>query len=298
MKRSVIPLFFVLSILFCSCAEKSPNQETLAQIHPEQRLHITARYQKGPEGYAYFTSEELGGNLGDSLEYMRLTDVNITLEESVYPLEDAIKNGLLSVEEIFAYARLDARNGFCNETHKTKNGLTHFTYHYEGIDLCLVYDVYETPSGQPHLINDIGVYHDGTEVYHMYTDDKTGERLDYEDWGLNFTVSDISPTGVTILCQQSGGQQIGTLCIDNAWHMIEVEEKSPTAEVQPSPEIPLAMEGESTFSLDWTEKYGALPSGNYELVLCVNDHFDESQVHPLMKDFQQRQYYSIELTLP
>jgi len=298
MKRPLILLFLVLSILLCGCAENSPAQETQGQSHSEQRLRITARYEKGPEGYACFTSEELGGNLGDSLEYMSLTDVNITLEESVYPLEEAIKNGLISVEEIFAFARLDARNGFCNETHKTKNGLTHFTYHYEGIDLCLAYDVYETPSGQTHLINDIGVYHDGTRVYHMYTDEKTGVRLDYEDWGLNFTVSDISPTGATILCQQSGGQQIGELYIDSDWWLSEVEEKSPTAEDQPSPEIPLTMEGESTFSLDWTEKYGALRSGIYELVLCIYDHFEESQVHPLMKDFQLRQYYSIELTLP
>lgn len=298
MKRFLIPLFLVLSILFCSCSEESTSKVTLAETKPEQRLHITARYQKGPEGYASFTSEELGGNLGDSLEYMGLTDVTITIEGSAYPLEEAIKNGLISVEEIFAFARLDARNGFCNETHKTKNGLTHFTYHYEGIDLCLVYDVYETPNGQTHLINDIGVYHDGAKVYHMYTDDKTGERLDYEDWGLNFTVSDVSPTGVTILCQQSGGQQIGELYIDYVWWLSEVTEKSLTADDQPSPEIPLAMEGESSLSFDWSEKYGTLPSGNYELILCVNDHFDEAQVHPLMKDFQQRQYYSIELTIP
>lgn len=302
-------LFFLLLLLFilsgCSNLSESSTSETVFypletsnDFPPEQRLRITARYQDGPEGHASFSAEELGYEFGDSLEYINLTDVKIEMNDGIYPLEEAIQSGLISIEEIFAYARLDYRNGFCNQTQKTKNGLTHFTYHYEGIDLCLVYDVFEAPDGQNHLISDMGVYHDGTRVGHLYTDDQTGERIDYEDWGLTFTVVDATPTKVTILCQQSGGQQIGELYLDSDWWLSGAEEMTTSVEDQASPETPLTMGGEFTFTLDWGNKYGVLPSGEYELSLAINDHFDKTQVHSLMKDFQQRQYYSINLDIP
>ena len=61
-------------------------------------------------GFTTIEPGELGGNFEEDIVYLSLSDVNITIDTSVYPLEEAIRDSLITVEEIFAYARLDARN--------------------------------------------------------------------------------------------------------------------------------------------------------------------------------------------
>ena len=64
------------------------------------------------------------------MTYVGLTDVCVEAVQGKKALEMAIQDGDISVEEIFAYARLDARNGFCTEHKNSKHGLTHFIYVY------------------------------------------------------------------------------------------------------------------------------------------------------------------------
>ena len=61
---------------------------------------------------------------------------------------------------------------------------------------------------------------------------------------------------------------------------------------------PLTMGGTCEITLDWSDTYGELSSGDYAVFLLVRDEFDESQVHPLMRDFKSTQYYVVEFAVP
>ena len=44
----------------------------------------------------------------NDISYVNITDVTITLDGKAYALHDAIAEGVITVEEIMAYARIDA----------------------------------------------------------------------------------------------------------------------------------------------------------------------------------------------
>lgn len=250
----------------------------------------------------------LSDNTSDSYVDVALHDgiaqANIEIGGETMPLGEALEKGLTTQEEIGYLARLDARNGFCQQTYATNNGLTHFTYQYPDFNLRVVYDVYVTPDGGADLINHIVIYpvreNEIFGPYVNFTDPATGQRTDLEDWGLTFDIQDVTPTGVTIQCKQTGGQQIGQLSID--WYYLfntDGIELAGNADPQaPGCNVKLNMGGETTLTLDWTEPYGQLPSGNYRLTLNIIDHFDPEQVHPLMQDFHDWQVYDIEFSIP
>jgi len=52
--------------------------------------------------------------------------INDIFAGSSIKLEDAIRAGDISLAEIFAYARTDAENGFCEVSIRSKNGLSSF----------------------------------------------------------------------------------------------------------------------------------------------------------------------------
>lgn len=110
----------------------------------------------------------------------------------------------------------------------------------------------------------------------------------------------LSFSGTTIQCKQTGGQQIGQLSVD--WYYLvntDGVELTGNADAQaPECKAELNMGGETTLTLDWTEPYGQLPSGNYRLTLNIIDLFDPEQVHPLMQDFHDWQVYDIEFSIP
>ena len=260
--------------------------------------------------FATITSDQLGGNFDQDINYLGMSEVNWEVDGIIYSLADAIRDGITSVEEIFAYARIDARNGICTEEFTSKNGLAYFTYAYPEFDLRMTYDVYETPDGQQHLVNDIGIYASGADVFTAYTDEETGVAIDREDWGLTFDVTETTPTSITLDCTQSGGQQIGELQIDYYYNIYSVVDGQTmlvpslqgtmtyTEETLPPPIADIKQDGSTRFTIDWTEKYGELDSGEYKIKLSVNDIFDESQVHPLMQDYFDRQSYWVEFTIP
>ena len=213
------------------------------------------------------------------------------------PLGDALNEEIITQAELCYLARLDAQNGFCVQTHETRNGLSHFTYRYPDFNLRVIYDVYITPDGNQDLIDHIVIYPvKENKTFGAYTDffdPDTGRRTDREDWGLTFTQIAATPTSVTVHCRQSEGQQIGQLSID--WYFLRNVANDGES---PSCEIPLTMNGETTFTIDWAEEYGELPSGEYAITLNIIDHFDERQVHPLMQDFHDWQAYTLEFTIP
>lgn len=291
-------------------SETTPSKNDVPPISADEnnfqnhrRLHIDAIANENA-GFTTIKPEQLGGNFDEDILYVDLTDVNIAVDGVIYPLENAIRDGLISVEEIFAYARIDARNGICTETYTSEHGLAYFTYRYPEFDLRMTYDVYETPDGKTHLINDMGIYKVGSNITSSYFDDETGKRIDREDWGLTFEVEEATSTSVTLNCTQSGGQHIGDLVTNFFWLYTEdyqnIVSKLPGIENadQFQPKITIEQDAVSQFTIDWTDTYGSIPSGEYIMRLHIDDVFEESQVHPLMDDFFDIQYYDFSFTIP
>ena len=94
-----------------------------------QKLHL--QYEPGDGAPTNIVkSDTLNGHYEGNLFFVALQNVTIQLNGKYVPLETAIREGDISVEEIVAYARVDAKNGFCAEKEHTENGLSQFTYDY------------------------------------------------------------------------------------------------------------------------------------------------------------------------
>ena len=243
-----------------------------------------------------FSPEEIGNNFNQGMSYCGVTDVSISLNSGDERLEDALKNGDITEEEIFFRARQDARDGRCQETFETQHGVTFYNYHYPDYDLWLVYDVFNSPNGKAYPVSQLIVFRT-TPDYHLhpscaFTDPETGAFVNREDWGLTFELSDITSHSATVTCTQSGGQQIGQLEV--RCYTLYPDTKGIIN--PPKFETEIAMDGTCQFSVDWSETYGDLPSGTYRL--WVYDIYDESQLHPLMDDFQDWQVLDVELIIP
>lgn len=245
-----------------------------------------------------FSPEELGNNFNQGMSYCGVTDVSISLNSGDERLEDALRNGDITEEEIFFRARQDARDGRCQETFETQHGVTFYNYHYPDYDLWLVYDVFNSPNGKAYPVSQLIVLRT-TPDYRirpscLFTDPETGAFVNREDWGLTFELSDITSHSATVTCTQSGGQQIGQLEV--RCYTLHPDTKGIIN--PPKFETEIAMDGTCQFSVDWSETYGDLPSGTYRLYLWVYDIYDESQLHPLMDDFQDWQVLDVELIIP
>lgn len=233
-----------------------------------------------------------------------IANASIEVDGETLSLADALEGGRITQEEIAYLARLDARNGYCEQTHATQNGLTHFTYQYPTFNLRIVYDVYVTPDGGEDLINHVTIYPvRDNEIFGPYVnfyDPVTGERTDLEDWGLTFSLVSASPTGVTIECQQAGGQQLGQLSVD--WYFLSDEDgfvsQLDASAASPTCDTDLNRNEDTTIALDWADVYGQLPGGTYQLTLNIIDHFEEADVHPLMQNYHDWQQYTIDFSIP
>lgn len=230
-----------------------------------------------------------------------VSQADIEVDGERLSLEEALTTGRITQAQIACYARLDAETGYCAQSQETRNGLTHFTYRYPDFNLRVIYDVYVTPDGESDLIDHLVIYPARDDMllgaYTNFYDPETGQT-DWEDWGLTFTAVEATATTVTVRCQQTGGQQIDQLSVD--WYYLNSPDVAipDTGGQSPLCDVPLNMGGETTFTLDWTEAYGELPPGKYRVTLNILDHFDESQVHPLMQDFHDWQFYDVEFTIP
>ncbi len=286
--------------LLAGCNQTPDNYNTLT----ERRLLISAATDIDA-GFTTIKAEDLGGNFEEDIAYSYLSDVNITIGKSVYPLEAAIRDGLITVEEIFAYARIDARNDICRETYFTYHGLTKFIYHYPEFDIQITYDVFDAPNGKQYLINDLLICQSGSSPGFGYKDDEAGESIAREDWGIEFEVKEANATSLTLRMRQYGGQQIGQLCLDRygLYHTENKQERIKKLDgtkesVSIAQAIPLQMNGTSEITLNWEMDYGVLSSGNYTMYLYIQDIFDAEDVHPLMEDFSDNQIYWIDFAIP
>lgn len=251
------------------------------------------------------------GNFPEA-HYWSVKDVTVQLDGTRMPLEDALREGLVTVDDVIASAREDAAVGRCKESSQSKNGLAVFRYHYPAFNLQSLYDIYETPDGWRHRITDFSVYGIGRDPgYFIGWDEETGDPIDYEDWGLTFTVTQLSPSGVTLECAQSGGQQFGRLNVAGLmlsrknpdtqdWERVEPLDASIGAniykaysEITPKPEDDLAMGGTKEITYDLEAMFGRLTAGEYKISLKIVDCYDEADVPPLSRNFYDVQWYTV-----
>lgn len=299
------PLLLATALLLSGCAAPSqPAAETNQAVRFETSTrHLNISLKQDEDASQIFRPDELGGNFLHNMQYRQVKDVMISLDKETLPLEDALKQGKLTEEDILYFARQDARTGFCKTEAVSLRGVTNFYFHYPEYSIKIIHDVQETPDGGQYLISQMHVYApelDMKPTTHFFNPE-TNEYLDLEDWGLTFDVQQVAPTGITFTCTQSAGQQIGTLAI-KYYYLTETTgpflQKADGTEGAHFEALTLDMDGTSTFTIDWTEWYGALPSGEYIFLLDIFDLFEPEQVPPLTVDFHTRQLYSIAISIP
>lgn len=318
----LISVIITLLVVLSSCSSKkevvaqaenqtSPTayENTVLKDNAEslKKLNFSVVAAKSP-GSMIISQEELGNNADISITYVDLTEVNIVWNSETTSLPAAIKTGKLTIPEIFAFARLDAHNGFCQESYHSDRGLTHFVYTYPECELEIVYDVYETPNGKQSLINTLSIYSitDAVRsVSDIYVDETNewGYFIDREDWGLYFEVSKVSPTQITINYFQTQNHEIGELTLDDYTLYAKSEDDSLDIYLARSKRdtkgFPISIQSNAsgTFVVDWTDIAGALEPGEYYLKLTISDNYDDLHVHPLMVNYYDKQSYHIQFTI-
>lgn len=251
-----------------------------------------------------FSSEDLGGNFDGFLRYKGL-EVSVTVGGREMPLEDAVRDGAYSVEQLVADVQTDARNGICQEETRTKNGLTEFRYSYPDVfSIDVIHDIYQTPDGQEHLFRSVTIhkndpnYNETHDFTHVMADPQQPNILiDREDWGLTMEATDTSSTGLTLKFTQSGGQQAGTLEVASYWISSTVDGELGYFSPAFDPAVPIPMDSTGSLSLNWQNEL-TLPSGDYFLKVWVNDNYDPEAIHPLIHKFHDQQSYILFVTIP
>ena len=155
-KRNLYIPLLIFTVLLSALLLR-PRKESGSTADPEtHKLHL--QYEPGSSSPSLIVhSDTLNSHYEGNLFFVGLQNVTIRLDGTDYLLETAIREGDISVEEIVAYARIDARNGFCTEKEHTENGLSQFTYDYGDYRINTIDDVYETPDGQSHRIKTFAV---------------------------------------------------------------------------------------------------------------------------------------------
>lgn len=307
---AIIPVMLVL--LLGSCAafiaksgdSVSPAEQALIPAEvtataPEkltvsgnQSLRMEAEAEDGAEHTAIFPAGR-GSDCRTELHYVDVSDVRVEVDGTVYYLEDAMREERISLEQIYAYSRIDARLGYCETFTKVRNGLTFLVFRYPEYELRFTYDYDSLPDGEHRLVNELYISKNRYDV------NSGNNRVVQEDWGVTFEVREVNSSSITLRCTQSGGQQLGELVIDLFFIDSAREEASlprldgDTDIDSYQPRTIIFRDTVSEITLDWKDIYGELSPGDYLLSLRVTDAYDPADTHPVMSKFESRQSYTI-----
>lgn len=240
----------------------------------------------------------------DVVNICNLSLAQIDLPEGRIPLQAALESGMVSPEELIAWARLDAKAGLCKETYSSENGFAQFLYRYPNVEVAVCDDVFEAPDGQNYPIRDLTIRDPGGKTTGVILwrkgEDGLMQELSREEWGLSFTVTRADENGVTLSCVQDGGQLIGQPAVrsyDVSKLYYEGADKIPVSwdEADSSQWLPIQRNGTTELCLEWDTP---LPGGEYVLHLFVRDVYGPEQMHPLMRNFEDMQIFSVQFTVP
>lgn len=297
MKKTFVPIFLCF-LLVCVFFFQGGLVTAEGTVPEKASLHITVT----PEYGSGCTKIPLPQSKFKEVTLWDIADITIDIDGTTRKLADALQDGSVTVDRLIADARQDADQGYCHEKATSKNGLTEFTYYYGDFRLHYVYDIYETPDGKQHLIADFSIIESHSDVVsYRYSYDENGNCIDFEDWGLTFTISQADDV-ITVVCTQSGGQQFGNLQFSEAF----LEKKNPSTQQWESLEdnftydrigTALTMGGTTELTFDVAEKGEPLPAGDYSLAMQFTDCYDPEEIPSLMRKYHDRQWYTLEFTI-
>ena len=295
----IICMLLILAVGLCAGFFAGTNYE--ATHKNDLRLTVTV----DEETYTEFTEEDLGGNFHE-LTYFELSDVSIQIGRKTMKLEEAIRDGYVTVEQIVAQAQEDARTKECFLYYDKIRGLTVYRYsYYDQYDIRVIYDVFECSDGEQYHISDVMItpHRRSADVFSNWRSivvDDSGEPIDLlrEDWGLEFTAIEASPTGITLNYSQWGGMAVGDLVVKwiHIYDSTETMVDSTLSWTQdPMPITANTFHGE--LYINWEDYCGALPAGEYTLLLYVEDVYSEGEIHPLIRKYCDDQYFTVSFTV-
>lgn len=292
--KSMRFLCLVLSFLlvFCACGQENAQQETEA---PQRALELTVTQNLD-------INQDFSLPYHDPLEYNGLTFIGVTAtvtrDGEEISLDTALEEGTISITDIFIQALTDAQNGICQQSQQSQNGLAAYTFHYDDFALYITHDVYEVPDGNQYFIRYLAVCYPSRvpeSLKGILWREGTG-RLDGEVWGITLDVSDVTPTGATVTVTHADGQQIGIPHIQDYAIIGENNTVGYVGKVE-NFDVPLNVDGTTQFQLDWEELYGQLQPGDYALTFRIYDIYEESDVHPLMRNFEDMVFMTTHFTV-
>ena len=108
---------------------------------------------------------------------------------------------------------------------------------------------------------------------------------DKVDFGLKLTAEDVTPTGLTLICEQSGGVFEGELASTSEFSLdmfdgakwIVCDTVIPESEIAwDQPLLLIQPEDSVSWDIDWTTIYGELKPGSYRISKWVMDQTSEN----------------------
>lgn len=308
----IFSLLTTVSFLLFGCGKTSENiqLETTNGAHtshfsnPED-ISLSVIYGDHNR-YCSFHSAQLNNNYLGSISYHGLSEVNLTVGNKIIPLENAIYNGDITVEEIIAQVRTDSQRGQCQESYTSELGLTQFKYRYSDFEIFYTDDVFEAPNGKQYLIQDLKFSQPSTLERNapslLYTDESGNSiSLTREDWGITFEIVKAHTSGFHLNVTQTNGQHFGELVISDV-SIFRIQDAS--KELIYAPDLldennPLIISGNasSQYIFDFTQHDFLLSKGTYLALILVNDNFDSSEMHDFLSDYTTSQYYCVTFTI-
>lgn len=273
-------------------AEVTATAPEKLTVSGNQSLRMEAEAEDGAEHTAIFPAGS-GSDCRTELHYVDVRDVRVEVDGTVYYLEDAMREERISLEQIYAYSRIDARFGSCEAFTKVRNGLTFLVFRYPEYELRFTYDYDSLPDGEHRLVNELYISKNRYDV------NSGDNRVVQEDWGVTFEVREVNSSSITLRCTQSGGQQLGELVVD-LFFIDSVREEASLPRLDGDTDIDsyqprtiISRDTVSEITLDWTEIYGELSPGDYLMSLRVKDAYDPADTHPVLSKFESCQSYTI-----
>lgn len=267
-------------------------EKLAVSLSGNQSLRMEAEVEDGAE-HTVILPAGSASDCRTALHYVDVCDVRVEVDGTVYYLEDAMREERVSLEQIYAYSRIDARFGYCETFTKVRYGLSFLVFRYPEYELRFTYDYYSLPNGEHRLVNELYISKNRYDV------NSGDNRAVQEDWGVTFEVREVNPSSITLRCTQSGGQQLGELVvdlffIDSAQEEASIPRLDGNTDIDSyQPKTIISRDAVSEITLDWTDIYGELPPGDYLMSLRVRDAYDPADTHPVMSKFESRQSYAI-----
>lgn len=123
-------------------------------------------------------------------------------------------------------------------------------------------------------------------------DQSTVELIQTDDsWGIALSTTDVSNTGLTLICSQNGGEITGELQtgekywieekVDGKWQELSTPEKPIWQDLS----YTIKMQNLTQWDIQWSDLYGTLPQGEYRIGKEIQDFRGGS-------DYDEKTYYA------